>query len=416
MTARLGAYDISEPFASGGMATIHFARRRGAEGFARTVAIKRLHPRFVRDPDYATMFLDEARLAAKLHHPNVVSALDAIFHEGELFLVMDWVPGETVARLAADAPIPPPLAARIFIDLLTGLHAAHETQAEGRPLGLVHRDVSPRNILVGADGHTRALDFGIAKANGNRHLTRDGALKGTVAYMAPEQLRSEPVTRLADVYAATVSLWEALTGTRLFTAQAESQLVLDVLAADVPPPSTRVPGIASALDAVVLQGLHRDRTRRFATARAMAQALERAVPPAPPSAVAAWVAERAHDALAERADRLADFETATAPAVASRASKLPTRLAIAAGAMMAVALVVLAARHGAAASVAPPAPSSSAPPGPPAVVRREADAPVASSSATPAAPRLRPPRRSGVSCEPPFTIEGTRKVFKPQCL
>src|SRR5580658_1265694 len=226
----VGRYALYEKIASGGMATVHIGRLLGPVGFTRTVAIKRMHPQFTGDPEFVSMFLDEARLAARIRHPNVVSTLDVVAMNGELFLVMDYVPGESLARLVRGATlrgerIPPAIAATIMVGVLHGLHAAHEARNDrGEPLEVVHRDVSPQNILVGIDGVSRVLDFGVAKAVGRLHTTRDGQLKGKLAYMAPEQLRGT-TTRLTDVYAASIVLWEALTSKRPFQAENEAQMV-----------------------------------------------------------------------------------------------------------------------------------------------------------------------------------------------
>jgi serine/threonine protein kinase len=185
----VGRYALSAEIASGGMATVHFGRLLGPVGFSRTVAIKRLHPHFARDPEFVTMFLEEARLAARIRHPNVVQTLDVVATKGELFLVMDYVQGESLARLqravvAANQLIAPSMTRAIVSGVLHGLHEAHEAKDErGQPLGIVHRDVSPQNIMVGVDGVARVLDFGIAKAVGHTQITRDGHVKGKVAYM-----------------------------------------------------------------------------------------------------------------------------------------------------------------------------------------------------------------------------------------
>jgi serine/threonine-protein kinase len=203
----LGRYAIYEKIASGGMATVHVGRQLGHVGFARTVAIKRMHPQYAGDPEFVSMFVDEARLAARIHHPNVVPTLDVVAMDGELFLVMELIQGESLSRLIRTASsrnehIPPAMVATMLVGVLQGLHAAHEAKSDqGEPLGIVHRDVSPHNIIVGTDGIARVLDFGVAKATGRIQTTRDGQLKGKLAYMAPEQIHGE-VTRSTDVYAA----------------------------------------------------------------------------------------------------------------------------------------------------------------------------------------------------------------------
>ncbi|MEQ9319388.1 MAG: serine/threonine-protein kinase [Polyangiaceae bacterium] len=207
----LGRYVLCGELASGGMATVHLARHLGPHGFCRSVAVKRLHEGHAKDPDFVAMFLDEARLASRIHHPNVASIIDVISTPSDLCLVMDYLHGESLAQLqrrAEGKPIEVPIAAAIVVDALRGLHAAHEvTDMDGTKLELVHRDVSPQNLFVGADGVTRVLDFGIAKASSRSQVTRDGQVKGKLAYMAPEQIRSEPADRRVDVFATGVVLW-----------------------------------------------------------------------------------------------------------------------------------------------------------------------------------------------------------------
>jgi serine/threonine-protein kinase len=195
--------------------------------------------------------------------------------------------------------------------VLHGLHAAHEARNDrGEPLEVVHRDVSPQNILVGIDGVSRVLDFGVAKAVGRLHTTRDGQLKGKLAYMAPEQLRGS-TTRLTDVYAASVVLWEALTNKRPFQGENEAQMVDLLLRGCREPPSQYAERLPPALDAVTLRGLSVDPRERFQTAREMACALEDALPPAAASKIGDWVERAAKDTLDERSARIARIESAT---------------------------------------------------------------------------------------------------------
>jgi len=300
-------YAIYGEIASGGMATVHFARLLGAHGFTRTVAAKRLLSHLSRDHDFALMLVDEARLAARINHPNVVSTLDVVQTETELVLVMDYVHGESLAKLIDSARqrgegVPMPIALAVLIEALHGLHAAHEARDErGEPLGIVHRDVSPQNLLVGVDGVARIVDFGVAKAAGRSHVTRDGAVKGKLSYMAPEQISQGEVTRASDVFSASVVLWEALTGARLFQGENSGQIVYKVISAQIPPPSSLVSGLPEGLDAIVARGLAANPSDRFATARDMALALEQCAPPIRPSEIGAWVEEVAAGTLAHRA-------------------------------------------------------------------------------------------------------------------
>ena len=310
----VGRYSIFGEIASGGMATVHYGRLLGPVGFSRTVAIKRLHPQYAKDPDFVAMFLDEARLAARIQHPNVVPTLDIVATDAELFLVMEYVQGETLARLSRAVRdrgerIPQPIAVSIIIQALHGLHAAHEAKDErGTPLGIVHRDVSPQNVLVGVDGGARVLDFGVAKASIRLQTTRDGQVKGKLAYMAPEQLGGH-VDRLTDIYAAGVLLWESLTGKRLYEASNEGQLMQKVLRGKPDKPSAHVEGLPAVLDDITLRALQLDPSKRFQTAREMAMALERSVPTAMASEVGEWVERTARDSLSKHAMRIAEIES-----------------------------------------------------------------------------------------------------------
>jgi eukaryotic-like serine/threonine-protein kinase len=301
--------------ASGGMATVHLARLVGSAGFSRTVAIKRLHPHLAKDPDFVAMFVEEARVAARVRHPNVVATLDVVCEEHELFLVMEYVPGESLARLVRRARergkrIPPAHVAAIMCSALEGLHAAHEATSErGAPLGLVHRDVSPQNIHVGLDGVARVLDFGIAKAESRVVETKSDQIKGKVAYMSPEQLGKSRLDRRADVYSAAVVLWEALTGKRLFRADDVPALVYSIIHDPIPPPSLIVSDLPAGVDAIVMKGLERDAAKRWSSAREMAIALERAMTPTPARELGDWVRVTAGDELASRIELMHRIES-----------------------------------------------------------------------------------------------------------
>lgn len=310
----LDRYLLHGKIASGGMAVVHLGQVLGAQGFSRAVAIKRLHPQFATDPAFSTMLLDEARLAARIRHPNVVSTLDVVHHEEEIFLVMEYVNGDPLSSLLDEArqqgsPVPPDIGSSIVAGALTGLHAAHEARAEdGSPLQIVHRDVSPQNIMVGQDGIARVLDFGIARATARSHATRTGQLKGKLRYMAPEQLRGETATRRVDIYAAGVVLWEVLTGQKLFAAETDAATFGRVMEGIVQPPSA-VAHVPPEVDAVVLCALARNPSARYATALEMAAALEAALPPASTRQVSAWVELTAGPLLAARMQRVREMES-----------------------------------------------------------------------------------------------------------
>jgi len=317
----VGRYTIYDQIAAGGLGSVHFARLVGPGGFSRTVAAKRPHAHLAQDEGFALMFMDEARLAARIRHPNVVSTIDVIHTPTDLVLVMDYVHGEALSKLTRGngreaSPVPLPIAASILIDTLNGLHAAHEANDEqGQPLGIVHRDVSPQNILVGLDGIARIVDFGIAKATGRLQATTNaarGEVKGKYAYMAPEQVRGEAVSRLTDTFAASIVFWEMLTGERLFLGRTDAESIHKVLVARVRRPSSLVPDIPKEIDDIVMKGLSRETGQRYQTAREMALNIEAFVPPIRLSEVGAWVEQRAGDSLAARAATLAAIERAEA--------------------------------------------------------------------------------------------------------
>ena len=317
--SRHGRYALSEPIASGGMASVHLARLLGHASFARTVAVKRLHPHLAGNAEVAVMFLDEARLVSRITHPNVVATLDVVADADDVLIIMEYIHGESLARVlrATKGGIPCAVAVALACDLLHGLHAAHEARSDlGIPLEMVHRDVSPQNILIGVDGVARVADFGIAKARVRSAETRDGVIKGKLAYMAPEQLSGGDVDRRTDVFATGAVLWEALTGKSLFVGDNEAELLLRVLTGTVPPPSSAVAALASdhvaGIDAVVLRALSRDPDDRFATADEFAAALQKVVSPAPKADVAAWLLEILGPAIAKRDALVAAFERATA--------------------------------------------------------------------------------------------------------
>ena len=310
-----GIYELFEEIASGGMATVRLARWIGHNGFSRVVAVKQLYPQFARDSDFVAMFLDEARLSARVRHPNVVPILDIVSSEGDLFLVMDYVHGESVSRLHKLArlrseTIPPEIACTILVAVMHGLHAAHEARTEhGEPLQIIHRDVTPQNVLVGVDGCPRILDFGVAQAAGRLQTTRDGQLKGKLCYMAPEQLLGGVLDRRVDIYSASAMLWEVLAGRKLFTGTNEGEVVRMVLDKPVPAPSLFNHQVPPVLDEIVLRGLQREPNLRFSTAREMALAIEQQTETVPASEVGAWVERVWGESLKVRTRHLVEIES-----------------------------------------------------------------------------------------------------------
>jgi serine/threonine-protein kinase len=280
---RVDHYELVGEIASGGMATVYLARRAGVGGFQRFVAIKRLHAHLAEEAEFVEMFLDEARLAALIHHPNVISITEVGANERGYYLVMDYVEGDTLARLLAIAAeqntvLPIGIGLRIVIDMLTGLHASHELRDDqGEIMGLVHRDVSPQNVLVGVDGISRLSDFGVARAAARLAGTRAGQLKGKIAYMAPEQAAADDsIDRRADVFSAGVVLWEVLTGRRLFKSTNDAATLSRVVSERVEPPVSIIEGLDTRVSDICMKALERPLGRRYQTAALFADQLEQA--------------------------------------------------------------------------------------------------------------------------------------------
>lgn len=279
----LGRYEILTQLASGGMASVYAARAQGVAGFERLVAIKMLHPHLAYEQEFISMFLDEARLAARIRHMNVVPTLDISDSPGDgYFLVMEYIEGNHLGALLGRAAkrgerLPQPFVCRVLIDALQGLGAAHRlTDEGGKPLKLVHRDVSPHNILVGTDGIARLTDFGVAKADVRMASTRAGQFKGKLSYMAPEQASSSSTDQRSDLFSVGIILWESLTGRRLFKGESNGATLNKLLNDPVPKPSDLWPEL-ERFDAVVMTALSRDPDQRFQSADEFADALEGAV-------------------------------------------------------------------------------------------------------------------------------------------
>ncbi len=270
---RVGRYELLLPIGTGGMATVHLARTQVVGDLYREVALKLMHAHFrAEDGEWSTHLLEEAKLAARIRHPNVVSVLEV--GEGSLgvYLVMEYVEGDTLSGLVRAArtrgePLPLAVAGRILADALSGLHAAHElTDDHGEHLGLVHRDFSPQNILVGSDGVSRLTDFGIAKAAGRVGVTSSGIIKGKVGYMAPEQALGKRVDRRCDVWAAGVVAWELLSGRRLYKQEDQVSTLLKIVQEPPPPLSSVREDVPPALEEVVSAALTMDAEKRIPSA------------------------------------------------------------------------------------------------------------------------------------------------------
>ena len=258
--SRLGKYEIIKRLATGGMAEIFLARVSGLPGFQKMVVIKRILPQLATKTDFVEMFLDEARIAATLQHPNVVQMYDVGVVDGNYFIAMEYLHGEDVRSLSRslhrqDKKLPLEHALNIVIGVASGLHYAHEKVGfDGKPLEIVHRDVTPQNIIVTYDGAVKLLDFGIAKASNRFGETRFGTLKGKVPYMSPEQCRGEPLDRRSDIFSLGIMLYELTLGKRLYQGKSDFEVLKQIVEGTVTPPSE--------LDKEYPQAARRDRDAR----------------------------------------------------------------------------------------------------------------------------------------------------------
>ncbi len=293
-TTRFGAYEILYELKSGGMGSVLLARRRGPGAFEQLVAIKTIRPEYAGAQAVRAMFLDEAAILARLNHPAVANVHDFGEENGTLYMVMEYVAGLPFRELAEIKP-PPAIVARAIAEACRGLHAAHEARdLAGHPMGLVHRDISPDNLMLGYDGHVKVIDFGIALVKKNRQapVTEFGTVKGKPPYMSPEQVKNEAMDRRSDVFSAAIVLWEMLTQRELFAGDSIYAVAYAVENKEIPPPS-QAAGIALplGLDAAVMNALDRDLARRTPTAAAFAEQLEQVVQAAGGESLEAW-AER----------------------------------------------------------------------------------------------------------------------------
>lgn len=293
----LGRYELLIPVAKGGMAQVWAARLRGTRGFQKLVAVKTILAGTIDSTRLEQMFLAEAQLAAEVHHPNVVGTLELGEHEGMLYLVMEWVDGEPVSHLLSQSlehgGLPMPIAVNLIAQACHGLHAAHELRDEnGNLLGVVHRDVSPQNLLVTLAGTAKLVDFGVAKATARAgNLTEIGEIKGKFSYMAPEQVQSQQVDRRADIFALGILAYLLTTGKHPFRGASPGETVKNIMSSKAPAaPSAMIPDYPAELEAVIMKALEKAPERRFATAEAMFAALERAMPEALEASFQAQVA------------------------------------------------------------------------------------------------------------------------------
>lgn len=276
----IGKYRLIGMMNTGGMAELFLALQAGLEGFTKVVALKQVLPHLATSQAFIDMFLDEARLAARLDHANIVRIYDFGEANGRYYLAMEYLPGEDVARVGSQARktgqrIPVDIAAAIISGAAAGLHFAHElTGEDGSPLGLVHRDATPSNIIMTYYGAVKMVDFGVAKTEANVHQTQAGQVKGKMSYLAPEQVVGESIDRRADVFCLGIVLWELLTGRKLFSRENAVAAVHAVINEEPAPPSQLRPDVPPELDAIVLKALAKKREERFQTAGELEDALD----------------------------------------------------------------------------------------------------------------------------------------------
>jgi serine/threonine-protein kinase len=282
----LGPYELLIELASGGMATVHLARATDKRQGPPLVAVKRPHRHLQGDKTFLTMLVDEARLASAITHPSVVKVRELGFDGGMPFIVMDYVEGTSLAELrrelsAIGRAIDVRVAVRIIVDALAGLHAAHELKDDnGKALHIIHRDVSPHNVLIGCDGRSYVTDFGIAKAEDRIQTTRTHEVKGKLAYLAPERIDKRRIcTVQSDVFSMAVVLWECFAGRRLFRGEEPVDVLQEVMLAPIPTLKQIGAQIPAAVDDVIARALSRDLDTRYASAQELAHAIERAAGP-----------------------------------------------------------------------------------------------------------------------------------------
>jgi hypothetical protein len=271
---RIGRYEVVQRLGHGGMATVYLGRATGSAGFERVVAVKVIHPHLAAEPEFVEMFLDEARIAAKIHSPHVAGILDLGEDAGFYYMVMEYIDGETLSALLRqlrprDERLPLAVALQVLADACEGLVAVHNLRdPDGRPYGLVHRDMSPQNLIINFDGWTKIVDFGLVKATGVRN-SHTGHLRGKLAYMAPEQARGKAVSASTDLFALGVIFWEMLTGKRLFAGEGDAETLDNVIRCEVPPLREARPDVPPAIEAMLRRALAREPEDRYQSAEAM---------------------------------------------------------------------------------------------------------------------------------------------------
>jgi serine/threonine-protein kinase len=285
-----GRYEIIEAAGDGGMATVYRAVTRGAAGFQRPVAIKRVHSHLAGSTEFVRMFIEEARVCSELDHPNIVQVHDFGVDKHGYYLVMEWVDGLHLGQyvnafVRRHIPVPYRLAAAIGAQVLAGLAEAHERIApSGQPAPVIHRDVTPHNILVSVTGVAKLTDFGLARAMDRARMTNPDVVKGKLSYLAPELVQGKQASSASDIYSLGIALWEALAGDRLFAGETDQERIRKVRNAEVPPLAARRPDVPEALIAAVHRSLSLEPEARFASAEEMGRELLRAIAQDPVSA------------------------------------------------------------------------------------------------------------------------------------
>jgi eukaryotic-like serine/threonine-protein kinase len=280
MPKKLGRYELVKKLATGGMGEVWLARHTGPVGFEKLVVLKTLLPHLKEDQEFVNMFFDEARIAAVLSHPHIAQIFDLGEDKGEYFIAMEYVPGVSlrdalVLGAETNRPMPLALKCRVIADAAAALDFAHQAKTpSGQPLDLIHRDVSPQNILIGFDGQVKLIDFGVAKAANKLVRTATGIIKGKYAYMSPEQAYGKPLDGRSDVFGLGIVFWEILCMTRLFKRESETDTLQAVVGADILPPSKYDGKNPKSLDALVLKALQRNLSERFQTGAEMKSAIE----------------------------------------------------------------------------------------------------------------------------------------------
>ncbi len=425
----LGKYEIITHLASGGMADIFLSRARGIQGFEKLAIIKRVRQDRAFDKKMVDLFLDEARLAASLQHPNIVQVFEFGIVEGSYFLAMEYVHGEDVHSLLkrmreTKGAIPLPEIFAIVVGVCQGLHYAHECVGpNGRPLGIVHRDISPSNVLISYDGAVMITDFGIAKATGRSSETTTGTVRGKLAYMSPEQCRGMPLDRRSDIFAIGTLLHELSTGETLFKGTSDFEVMKAIVEDPIRPPSARVAGYPSELDRIVGKALARDPAHRYATARELQLDIERfAVEqklPISSARLAGFMQQQFADRIAAWRERVSLDYAARAAAArppsaeveiidaeATTRDEAPTlqrparraRTGIIAGVAAAAAMIVVAQRQLA---------SSHAAAAPPALITTATTVPTPPTATTTPTPTVTPPTATATPSVTPPTVTAT---------